>query len=107
MANVMHQRKRLCQVFIQTQSRRSHARDLRHLDRVRQPAAKVVRSPAREDLRLPREPPKGARLNNPLPVTLKRGPRRPLRRRKNPRRQRISRISCDRTSVQIHSHTQN
>ena len=54
MPDVMNQCQGLCEVLIQTQSRRNLPRHLRHLHRVRQAASKVVRRPAGKDLGLAR-----------------------------------------------------
>ena len=72
MPDVVHQRQRLRQVLVQPQRLRDAARDLHHLDGVGQPAAKVVRGAAGEDLRLARQPAKRARLHDALAVALKR-----------------------------------
>ncbi len=68
----MHQRQRLDQIHIQVERRGDGARDLRHLDGVRQARAEVVGVAAREDLRLVLQPPEGAGVNDAVAVALKR-----------------------------------
>ena len=71
MSNVVHQRQRLGQIYIQVELRRDGARDLRDLDGVGQASAKVVGVTAGEDLCLVFQTAKGARVNNTVAVTLK------------------------------------
>jgi hypothetical protein len=74
MTDVVHQRQRLRKSFIQPQNRCRSACNLGHLNRVRQPASKMIRRTARKDLRLSCQPPEGSRLHNAFPIPLKRGP---------------------------------
>ena len=101
MPDVVHQRQRLRQVLVQPQRLGHAARNLHHLNRVRQPAAEVVRRPAGKHLRLARQPAKRARLHNAFAVALKRRARRPLGRGIHPRRQHIVRVPGDRAQMQI------
>src|SRR5277367_1493489 len=71
MANVMDQRQRFCQPLVQAQHCCYGARDLRHLHRVGQAAAEVVRVAVREYLRLAGKTAEGPRVNNPSAVALK------------------------------------
>ena len=80
MPDVVHQRQRLRQVLVQPQRLGHAARNLHHLNRVRQAAAKVVRGAAGEHLRLACQPAERPRLHNALAVALKRRARCPLRR---------------------------
>ena len=71
MADVVNQRQRLRQILVQAKRRGDGAGDLRDLNGVGQPAAKVVGGAAGKDLRLARQPAKGARLHDAFPVALK------------------------------------
>src|SRR5579862_7244715 len=70
MSHVVYQRQRLHQVAIQSQLSGDGSRNLRDLDRVRQPVAKVVGVPPRENLRLGFQTPKCASMNDPVAVAL-------------------------------------
>jgi hypothetical protein len=70
--DIMRQRKRLCEVTIESQRCRHLPRNLRDLDCVRQPAAKVIRRTACKYLCFSGQPAKRSRLNDAIPVTLKR-----------------------------------
>src|SRR5580704_17040645 len=69
-SDVMHLRKCLGQVRIESQRGRNLPRNLCDLDRMRQPAAKVIRCAACKNLCLSCEPAKRPRLNDTIPVTL-------------------------------------
>jgi hypothetical protein len=106
MADIMHQRKRLRQILVQSEPDGRRPRDLCHLDRVRQSAAKVIGSAARKHLRLPCQPPERPRLHHPLAVTLKRCPARSRwRRRIDACRQRIVRLATHYALSKVIHHT--
>src|SRR5258708_34144543 len=71
MPDVMHQRQSLDQIFIQPERRGDGPRDLHHFNGVRQPVAKVIGVPAREDLGLVLKPAESAGMDDPVPVSLK------------------------------------
>ena len=71
MPDVVYQRQRLHQIDIQIERPGNRARDLRDLHGVRQPGAEVIGVAPREDLRLVFQPPKRARVNDAVAVTLK------------------------------------
>ena len=71
MPDVMRQRQRLGQVFVQAQRRRDGTRDLRHLNRMRQTIAEMVGKAAREDLRLIFQPAKCPRVHHAVAIALK------------------------------------
>src|SRR4029077_18445569 len=60
-----------CQLLVQVQNLRDGARDLRHLQRVRQPGAIVVPGRRKEHLRLVLEPPEGLAVDDAVAVPLK------------------------------------
>jgi hypothetical protein len=105
-ADVVDQRKRLGQVFVQAKLGGSGAGDLRDLNGVGQTAAKVVRGATGEYLCLPCQPAEGTRLHDTLPITLKRCTRGAKRRRMDAGQERIVRISCDRAPMEIDCHSQ-
>ncbi len=70
MSDVVHQRQRLHQVHLQPQLGGDGARDLRHLDGVRQPVAEVVGVAAGEHLGLIFQPAEGARVHHAITVAL-------------------------------------
>jgi hypothetical protein len=72
MADIVNQRQRLRQIFVQTQRTRRRASDLRHFNRMSQPAAKVIRCATGKHLRLPRQPPKSTSLHNAFAIALER-----------------------------------
>jgi hypothetical protein len=72
MADVVDQRQRLRQIFIEAERRSGSARDLCDFNGVGQPAAKVVGGATGEYLRLSCETAKGASLHDSFAVTLKR-----------------------------------
>jgi hypothetical protein len=69
----MHQREGLDQIGIQIETRCDGARDLRNLDCVRQPRAKVIGDTMRENLSLILKPAEGAGVNDAVTITLERG----------------------------------
>ncbi len=71
MAEVVTERDRFGQFLVQAQDLRDAARDLRHLERVRQPRAVVIAGRREEDLRLVLQPPKRLRVNDAIAVALK------------------------------------
>ena len=71
MPEIMHQGQRLNQIGIQPELRSDRSRDLRDLNRMRQPVAEVIRVAAREDLRLRFQTAKRARVDDTIAVTLK------------------------------------
>ncbi len=72
MADVVRQRQRFGQIFIHAQNARHRARDLRDLNGMRQPVAKVIRNAGRENLRFVFEAPERPRVNHAVAVALKR-----------------------------------
>src|SRR5207244_3372692 len=72
MADIMRQSERFGQVLIETENRSHCAGDLRHLDRMGQPRAKVVGETGGKDLRLGFETAEGAGMHDPVAVTLER-----------------------------------
>jgi hypothetical protein len=106
MSDVMNQCQRLGQIFLQPERSCNRPSNLRNFNGMSQSATKVIRRAAGKNLRLPRKPPKGASLHNPLPVPLKRSPRRPKRCRVNASQQQVARIGDDRASMQIGCHSQ-
>jgi hypothetical protein len=68
MSDVMHQCQRFHQLRIQPERRRHRSRNLRHLERVRQPITKMIRKAHRENLRLRFQPPKRARMHDPVAI---------------------------------------
>jgi hypothetical protein len=106
MSDIMNQRKRLSQIFVQAKCGRSGAGDLRDLNGVRQAAAKVIGGTTGEDLRLPRQTSEGTSLHNPFAITLKRRARRAQGRREDAGQKKIVRVSRDRASMEIDCHSQ-
>ena len=106
MADVVNQRQRLRQIFVQAKRGRNGAGDLRDLNRVGQAAAKMIGGAAGKYLRLPRESPEGAGLHNALAITLKGRARRTDRRGIDAGQKEIVRISGDRASMEIDCHSQ-
>jgi hypothetical protein len=68
MPDVVHQCQRFHQLRIQPERRRHRSRNLRHLERVRQPVAKMIRKTHRENLRLRFEPTKRPRVHNAIAI---------------------------------------
>ena len=73
MADIMHQRKRLGQIAIQTQRGGDRAGKLGHFDGVGKAAPVVIRVAMREDLRLSGKAAKGPRMNDAGAVALEGG----------------------------------
>jgi len=71
MPNVMHQRQSLGEINIKVESSSDGTRNLRHLHGVRQPRAKVVGVPPRENLCLVFQPAKRARVDDAITIALK------------------------------------
>ena len=88
-AEIVAERDRLGQVLVERQRAGDRARDLRHLERVRQPRPVVVALGREEHLRLVREPPKRLAVDDAVAVALELGAIRVERDR--PRRARASR----------------
>src|SRR5438128_10197598 len=72
MADVVRQCQRFGQTLIQAENRCHRPGDLRYLDRVSKPIAKVIGEAERENLCLGFQPPKGASVNDAVPVALER-----------------------------------
>jgi hypothetical protein len=68
--DVMNQCEGLSEISIEPQRRRHLPGHLRDLDRMRQPAAKMIRRAACKYLRLSGQPAECSRLNDTIPVTL-------------------------------------
>ena len=73
-AQVMTKSDRLGQLLVQAKDLGDRARDLRHLECVREPRAIVIAFGGKEDLRLVLQPPKRLRVDDAVPVVLKRRP---------------------------------
>ena len=70
-AEIMGERHRLGEVFVERQRPRQRPRDLPDLDGVGQPRAKMIAVERNEHLRLMGEAAKGGRVQNPVAVALK------------------------------------
>src|SRR5579884_2989698 len=70
MADVVHQRQRFGQVFIQAERGGNGTGDLRHFHGVGQAATKVVRVTMGKNLRFAGQTAKGAGMDDASPVTL-------------------------------------
>ena len=70
MADVVRERQRFGQVFIEAERGRHRPGDLRDFDGVRQAVAEVVGDAGGEDLRLVFQPPEGAGMHDAVAVTL-------------------------------------
>src|SRR5258708_34919245 len=105
-ADVVNQRQRLRQIFVQAKRGRDSPGDLRNLHGVGQAAAKMVGSAAGEYLRLPSQTPEGTGLHNALAITLERRTRGTERRRIDAGQKEIVRISGGRASMEIECHSQ-
>src|SRR5688572_189118 len=68
---IVTQRDRLGELFVELQHLGDGARDLRHLEAVRQPRAVMIAGRSEEDLRLVLQSPERLAVNNPIPVVLK------------------------------------
>ncbi len=73
MPQIMRQRHRLGQLGVQVERRGHRAGHLRHLDRMGQPCDEVVLLRRDEHLGLVLQPPKRARMDDPVAVALKAG----------------------------------
>jgi hypothetical protein len=106
MTDVVNQRKRLGQIFVQAKRGGNRPGDLRNLNRVGQAAAKVIGGAAGKHLRLPRKAPEGASLHDALAIPLKGRACRTDRRGIDASQKEIARISGDRASMEIDCHSQ-
>jgi hypothetical protein len=106
MADVVNQRKRLRQIFVQAKSRGNSPGDLRNLNRMSQSAAEVIGRPTGKYLRLPRKAPEGTSLHNTLAITLERRTHGTGGRGIDAGQKEIARISSDRASMKIECHSQ-
>jgi hypothetical protein len=106
MSDIVNQRQRLGQIFVQAKSHSAQPGNLRNLHRMGQPTAKVVRRPAGKDLRFAGKTTEGTSLHNPFPITLKWSPQGTNRRRIGALRQRIVRSLDDRIAMQFDRHGQ-
>ena len=106
MSDVVNQRQRLRQIFVQAKRCGDGAGNLRHLNRVGQAAAKMVGRAAGKYLRLARQTPKGASLHNSFAVPLERRSRSTRWRRMDAGQKKIVRVSHDRASMEIDWHSQ-
>ena len=106
MADVMDQRKRLRQIFVQAKRGGNGPGDLRNLNRVGQAPAKVIGGTAGEYLRLPRKTPEGAGLHNAFAIPLKGCTRGTKGRGIDAGQKEIVLISGDRASMEIECHSQ-
>ena len=70
MAEVMHQRQGFGQIHVEVECSRDGAGNLRNLDGVSEPVAKVIGIAPRENLSLVFQPPKGARMDDAVAVAL-------------------------------------
>jgi len=71
MPDIVRERQRFGQILVQTEHPGDRAGDLRHLDRVRQAVAEVIRDAGSKYLRLIFETPERARVYDPVSVPLK------------------------------------
>jgi hypothetical protein len=72
MAEIVAERDRLSQIFVEAECARDRARDPGRLERVRQARAVMITLGIDEDLRLVLEAPEGLRVNDAVAVALKR-----------------------------------
>ncbi len=79
MTEVMGERNRLGQILVKPELARDRARDLRDLERMRQPRAIMIALVRQKNLRLVSQTPKGGRMQNPVAVALEGAARRALR----------------------------
>ena len=82
MAEIVAERDRLGQLLVQAQHLGDAARDLRDLERVRQPRAVVIAGRREEHLRLVLEPPERLRVDDAIAVALEHRPDRIVRLRR-------------------------
>jgi hypothetical protein len=106
MADVVNQRQRLRQIFVQAKRGSDSPGDLRNLHGVGQAAAKMVGRAAGEYLRLPRKAPEGTGLHNALAITLEGRTRGTKGRGIDAGQKEIVGISGDRASMEIDCHSQ-
>jgi len=106
MADVVNQRKRLRQIFVQAERGGNGTGDLRDLHGVGETAAKVVGGTTGKDLGLPCQSPKGTGLHDALAITLKRRTRGTDRCGIDAGQQEIVPISCYCASMEIDCHRQ-
>ncbi|GGA41460.1 hypothetical protein GCM10011395_09670 [Sphingomonas psychrolutea] len=71
MADIVRERERLGQIFVQAERARDGARDLRHLEAVRQADAEMVAIGGHEHLCLVAQATKADRVDNAVTVALK------------------------------------
>src|SRR5580765_6319354 len=71
MPHVMHQRQCFYQIFIQLQLRGNRPRNLCYLNRMREPVAEMVRTPASKDLGLIFQTAECPRVHHAIAITLK------------------------------------
>ena len=71
MTEIMAERDRLGQLFVQAKDLRDRARDLRDLETVREPRTVMVSGGREEDLRLVLQPPERLAVNDAVPIVLK------------------------------------
>ena len=71
---IVAERDRLGELLVQPQHLGDRARDLRHLERVREPRAVVIAGRREEDLRLVLEPAEGLAVDDAIAIALKRRP---------------------------------
>src|SRR5690348_7124670 len=71
MADIVGQRQRLREVFVQADRRSHGARDLRNLNRMREAIAEMIGEAGREDLGLVLEPAEGASMHHAVAIALK------------------------------------
>jgi hypothetical protein len=106
MADVVNQRQRLRQIFVEAKRGGNSPSDLCNLHGVSQAAAKVIGGTAGKYLSLARETPEGTGLHNPLAVALEGRAHRAKRRGIDAGQQEIVRISSDRAPMEIECHSQ-
>ena len=73
-AEIVAERDRFGQLLVQPQHLRDRARDLRHLERVRQPGPVVIAGRREEDLRLVLQPAERLAVDDAIAIALKRRP---------------------------------
>ena len=71
MADVVRQRQRFGQIFIQPEYPSHRARDLRNLDGMRQAVAEMIGKVGGENLRLVFQPPESPRMHDAVAIALK------------------------------------
>jgi hypothetical protein len=106
MADVVNQRQRLRQIFVQAKRSSNRPGDLCDFHCVGQAAAEVIGRPAGKYLRLPRKAPERTCLHNALAIPLEGRTRRTQRRGIDAGQEEIVRISGHRASMKIECHGQ-